>query len=159
VFQTPIIMKLLVAVTVLLVTFEFASSAPWKEKEAEVVLQDIKTLIALAEKSNSLHESQAETAAQSNPLGSLGAYAQQIPPATPATSSQPPSTPATSGQPPATPATSGQPPATPATSGQPPATPTPSGRPSSKTNCFPLTIDCHICVERSGRFFIICRQD
>ena len=165
VLQTPIIMKFLVAVTVLLVTVEFASSAPWKQEEAEVVLQDIQTLIALAEESNSLHESQAVNPAQSSPLDSLGAYVQQIsteiasgqPPSTSAPSGPPPSTPTASGQPPSTSAPSGQPPSTSAPSSPPPSTPIPSGRPGSNIICYPVSIHCHVCVERSGRFFLICR--
>jgi len=74
------IMKLLLVVTVLLVTLEFAPSALAAlvlEEEAEAVLQKIRTLVATA---NCLHENQEETAAQSNPLaqGSPNAYLQQI---------------------------------------------------------------------------------
>ena len=73
-------MKLLLAVTVLLATLEFAPSALAAlvlEEEAEAVLQKIRTLVATA---NSLHENHEVTAAQSNPLaqGSLNAYLQQI---------------------------------------------------------------------------------
>ena len=60
-------MKLLLAVTVLLVTFKFVPSvraAPVSEEEAEVMLQEIRTIAASVE--DSAHENQTATAAPSN---------------------------------------------------------------------------------------------
>lgn len=63
--QTSDIMKLLLAVTLLLVAFELAPSAltdpVFIEEEAEAVLQAIQTIVASAE--NVVHENQAATTA------------------------------------------------------------------------------------------------
>jgi len=147
-------MKILLAVTVLLVTLEFAPSAlaaPVPEEEAEAVLEQIRMLVASAE--NRVHESQEEsvpTATPSTqPLTITVSSSTAAPPSQPSSTTVPSSTASHSSQPPSTTvtvpsATSSQPqsPTVPsATSSQPqsPTVPSSTAAPSTQPPIHPPT--------------------
>ena len=100
-------MKFLLAVTVLLVTLEFAPSvlaAPVPEEEAEAVLEQIRMLVASAE--NRVHENQEESIPTATPSTQSPTItvssSTAAPPSQPSSTTVPSSTASRSSQPPST---------------------------------------------------------